>query len=1018
MARRKKRAPASAFARPLLSSLSSDWYWEQDAEYRFTRIEVQAGTAGEQELARHNLGRCNWETGIQVEGGWDAHRSLLAARAPFRELLMWRDFEDGSRRYISASGEPVFDAKGRFTGYRGVGRDITQIKRGEQLLRLEHTVTRRLAEARRGEEGAAAALRAICESENWDCGELWRSDEAGTAMRRSASWVRPGAEAAQRFTELSGDFDFRPGQGLVGSVWQSAQPLWIPDFRHDERAVRGELAERTGLGAVFLCPVAIGDRVSAVMAFACRRIRPPDDALLQATAVIAAQLGLFLRRADAEEGLRRSEESFRHTFELAGVGIAHIGRDRRFLRLNRRFCEILGYAESELIGKTGRDISHVEDIDHMNAQRPRLYGGETDAVRGEKRYVRKDGSVVWVAYTLALERDAAGAPQYEIAVYDDISARKAMEAALRENEGRFRSLTDLSSDFFWEQDSEFRFTRLEGRYVAGGDTELRERLKGMRRWESGLEVEGGWDAHRALLESRTPYYDVLMWRTMSDGRLRYVSVSGEPVFTADGTFTGYRGVGRDVTDEKRAEQLLRLEHRVANALSEATDVNSGLTAVMQLIGEAEGWGCGRFFAVDPVNDELVYRHGWSRGDAALQRFLEGSRGLRYKRGQGLSGVAWETGEPIWCSDTRVEFVFGVMTEGRTLGTLSFTSQEVRKPDARLLQTTQVIGAQVGQFLRRMQAEESLRQSEARFRSLTELSSDFFWETDAQHRFKSIVHGPGYSQQIGRIIGRTAWDMPYTRPDETAWRSFRASMEAQQPFRDFEFGRPWQDDGVRHFSVSGQPHFAPDGAFLGYRGVGRDITEIVLARERIAALAYHDALTGLDNRTSLLPALEKSVERSRRRGTRLAGLFLDLDGFKQINDRYGHDAGDRLLVQVAQRLRGGLRASDPVARLGGDEFFVVLEDLSTAAPAERVANKLLAAVLRPYDLGGGTSAEISASIGISFYPDDAGDAATLIKHADMAMYSAKQAGKNAYRVFTAGPAANDVRPAVQEPRRLA
>jgi diguanylate cyclase (GGDEF)-like protein/PAS domain S-box-containing protein len=740
MATRKKRAPASS-ERPLLSSLSSDWYWEQDAEFRFTRIEVQAGTAGEEDLARRSLGRPVWETGIQVEGGWDAHRAALEARAPYHELLMWRDFPDGSRRYISVSGEPVLDAEGRFTGYRGVGRDITRLKRGEQLLRLQHTVTRVLAEATRSEEGAAAALRAVCETEGWDCGELWRSDEAGTAMRRSAIWVQPGQEAAQRYTELSGNFEFRPGQGLVGKVWESGGSLWIEDVTRDERAVRGELAERTGLAAAFLCPVPSGNRVIAVMGFVCRRIRAPDDALLQAMMALSTQLGLFLRRADAEERLRQSEESFRHTFELAGVGIAHIGHDRRFLRLNRRFCEILGYAEGELVGRTGRDLSHAEDRDHMNAQRPRLYSGEIDAVRGEKRYVRKDGSVVWVAYTLALERDASGAPQYEIAVYDDISARKAME-------------------------------------------------------------------------------------------------------------------------------------------------------------------------------------------------------------------------------------------------------------------------------------DALRKSEARFRSLTELSSDFFWETDAQHRFTSIVHGPGYSQQIDRIIGKTAWEIPYTRPEDAAWQAFRATMDAQKPFREFEFGRPWQNDAVRYFSVSGQPHFADDGTFLGYRGVGRDITEIVLARERIAALAYHDALTGLDNRTSLLPALEKSVERSRRRGTRLAGLFLDLDGFKQINDRHGHDAGDRLLVQVAQRLRRGLRASDPVARLGGDEFFVVLEDLSTAAPAERVANKLLAAVLLPYDLGGGTRAEISASIGISFYPDDAGDAATLIKHADMAMYAAKQAGKNAYRVFTDGPAANDVRPAEQQPARPA
>jgi diguanylate cyclase (GGDEF)-like protein/PAS domain S-box-containing protein len=309
----------------------------------------------------------------------------------------------------------------------------------------------------------------------------------------------------------------------------------------------------------------------------------------------------------------------------------------------------------------------------------------------------------------------------------------------------------------------------------------------------------------------------------------------------------------------------------------------------------------------------------------------------------------------------------------------------------------------------MQAEESLRESESRFRSLTEMSSDFFWETDPQHRFIDLVHGPSYSGKMGRIVGHAAWDLPYTHPDAAAWAAIRATMQAHQPFRDFEFGRPVPDGTVRYFSVNGDPRFAADGSFLGYRGVGQDITDMVLARQRIASLAYHDALTGLDNRISLAPALEKSVERTRRRGSKLAGLFIDLDGFKEINDLYGHDAGDRLLVEVGRRLRASLRASDPVARLGGDEFYVVLEDVNDTAPVERVAIKLLAAIQQPYDLGG-KQAIVSASIGISLFPDDAGDAATLVKHADMAMYSAKQAGKNRYRFFTSGPAANDAREA--------
>jgi diguanylate cyclase (GGDEF)-like protein len=214
------------------------------------------------------------------------------------------------------------------------------------------------------------------------------------------------------------------------------------------------------------------------------------------------------------------------------------------------------------------------------------------------------------------------------------------------------------------------------------------------------------------------------------------------------------------------------------------------------------------------------------------------------------------------------------------------------------------------------------------------------------------------------------------------------------------------DGVlRYWSISGDPRFTPEGAFVGYRGVGRDITEIALARERIASLAYSDPLTGLANRTSLLPALEQAVQRARRRGSKLAVIFLDLDGFKQINDAYGHDAGDALLIELAGRLRDNLRASDLIARLGGDEFLVVLEDVQDNAHIEIVAKKLLVETVRPYSLAG-AQARVTASIGVSIRPDDAADAAALVKHSDIAMYAAKQAGKNTCRFYSSGPAAND------------
>jgi diguanylate cyclase (GGDEF)-like protein len=169
-------------------------------------------------------------------------------------------------------------------------------------------------------------------------------------------------------------------------------------------------------------------------------------------------------------------------------------------------------------------------------------------------------------------------------------------------------------------------------------------------------------------------------------------------------------------------------------------------------------------------------------------------------------------------------------------------------------------------------------------------------------------------------------------------------------------------------------------------------------QRVEYLAYHDGLTGLPNRSMFSKALGQSISEAQRYGRRLAVAFLDLDRFKQINDTLGHDAGDQLLKEVAARLKGCTRASDTVARLGGDEFVVLLPDLEDEKYAGVVAQKILAAAARPFRLMG-QDFRVTASIGISTYPQDGLDEQTLTKNADIAMYQAKAEGKNNFQFYS-------------------
>ena len=165
---------------------------------------------------------------------------------------------------------------------------------------------------------------------------------------------------------------------------------------------------------------------------------------------------------------------------------------------------------------------------------------------------------------------------------------------------------------------------------------------------------------------------------------------------------------------------------------------------------------------------------------------------------------------------------------------------------------------------------------------------------------------------------------------------------------------------------------------------------------LESLALHDALTGLPNRRLLMDRLSLAIAHARRNKGTMAVLYLDLDGFKQINDTLGHDAGDTLLKTVATRLVGVVRQEDTVARLGGDEFVIALSVLSHADCVAKLVSKVIQAVSQPYSIQGG-SVSITTSVGVSIYPLHGDDVETLLKSADLALYEAKRSGKNDYRI---------------------
>lgn len=300
---------------------------------------------------------------------------------------------------------------------------------------------------------------------------------------------------------------------------------------------------------------------------------------------------------------------------------------------------------------------------------------------------------------------------------------------------------------------------------------------------------------------------------------------------------------------------------------------------------------------------------------------------------------------------------------------------------------------------RRRLDAALRESEARFRALTSISSDYYWEQDAQHRIVlSKNRNAETDDSLRAYLGKPIWESGLTRLGEATWDSHRKMLDEHRSFRDLVMVGKLPDGRSFYVSVSGEAMYDAAGTFRGYRGITRDITPQKWAEERARHVAMHDGLTGLPNRRMFMHLLKGAIATAARYRRQFAVLFIDLDRFKFINDTFGHEAGDQLLKVVSTRFKEALRASDVIARLGGDEFVVLTQETADPAQAATVAQKLLSVALQPIELAG-RDCRVSASMGIAMYPSDGGDEQTLMRNADIAMYVAKDEGKNTYQLFS-------------------
>lgn len=339
----------------------------------------------------------------------------------------------------------------------------------------------------------------------------------------------------------------------------------------------------------------------------------------------------------------------------------------------------------------------------------------------------------------------------------------------------------------------------------------------------------------------TQSYEITL--TTTQGQARHTIYYKATFTRPDGEVAGLIGTIVDITERKRAEQREAIENAVGQFLGSPAPLHEAIRGIIQVMCERLDWACGARWSLDESDHMLHCVETWSVDDAPIRRFQEASARETFLPGEtGLIRRVLTTGTSMWVEDVtrtpgfqraalaaeaglRGAFALPVTLGERVLGAIEFYSRDVRQPDKWMLQVAQSVGNQIGQLMARRQAEHATHESEARFRSLTELSSDWYWEQDAEYRFVQVSRGISESIHIPQeaFIGKRRWELDVIglAPEEV--RAHIADLHARRTFQDLEFATRDASGKLHWVSVSGQPIFDEEGRFTGYRGIGKDIT---------------------------------------------------------------------------------------------------------------------------------------------------------------------------------------------------
>ncbi len=686
-----------------------------------------------------------------------------------------------------------------------------------------------------------------------------------------------------------------------------------------------------------------------------------------------------------------SEERFLRLIATIPQQVWTAGPDGALDFVNQQVTDYFGMSYDIMLGTGWVDIVHPEDVHEAILRWTKSLATGTD-YETDFRLRRADGSYRWHIARASALFDAQGNISQWVGTSTDITERKEIEAALAVSEAHLAAAQARALIGSWELDLATRNGSASAEWfqIMGRDPAL-----GMPNVDDFIAVIHPDDLEsvraqhaKAIQKKSGSQYDFRVVRP--DGSIRWVEARVISVFNNANIPIRMSGTTQDISARKEIEMALQeSEARLAAAQARA---KIGSWRRDLITNEAQ-WSAEmyRIFHWNPTSKPPSFR-------AFIQLLHPEDRKLftqnyaRYIRDGGDYQIDFRVlqpdGECVWI-EARSEMVRD--STGRALVLIGSAqditarkhAEQALRTSTQLLEDTQAL-AKLGGW------------------SFDIPNQKLFWTNQIYRMLEALPH---------EITPTVANSLDHFEP-ESRIALTQALDAAIQQGKGYDLELQMRTLNGRQLDVRATCSVVMEnGEPVKLYGILQDISEqkaaqialesanieLEYANEILEHIAHYDALTHLPNRVLLADRMQQAMLQSQRSEQSLAVIFLDLDGFKAVNDQYGHGIGDRLLITLSQRMKAALREGDTLARIGGDEFVVVLTNLKQAKDCEPLLVRLLQAAAEPVQLDEHL-VEVSASIGVTLYPQDGVDAEQLLRHADQAMYLAKQAGKNCYHLF--------------------